>query len=68
MGPSWGWLVLLFVGLALLVWGLVAARRRDAGRGPGTAQRPEDILRERFARGEMTEEDFRQRLKALRDG
>ncbi|ADU48608.1 SHOCT domain-containing protein [Intrasporangium calvum] len=68
MGAGGVWLVLLLVGLAVLAWGLVEARRRDAGPGTGTTPAPEDTLRERFARGEITEEDFRQRLRALRDG
>ncbi|GAA6524772.1 SHOCT domain-containing protein [Intrasporangium sp. DVR] len=67
-GAPWIWLSLLLVGLAVLAWGLIEARRRSAGPGTGSQPRPEDILRERFARGEITEEDFRQRLRALRDG
>jgi len=68
MGAGGVWLVVLLVGLAVLAWGLIEVRRRDAGSGRRTAPSPEDILRERFARGEITEEDFRQRLRALRDG
>lgn len=68
MGAGGVWLVVLLVGLALLAWGLIEARRRDAGPGTRTTPSPEDILRERLARGEITEEDFRQRLRALRDG
>lgn len=69
MGASGFWVLLLIVGPAVLVWGLVEARRRpSAGNDGWERQRPEDILRERLARGEISEEDYRQRLRVLRGG
>jgi putative membrane protein len=76
MGSGWGWLVglLLLLGIVLLViWALRAgAARRDGqrygsagdlgSRGPSAARQ---ILDERFARGELEAEEYRQRLTVL---
>ena len=68
-----GWYEIIFM---VLFWGLVVVgivyvvRRLISGgmRGavPGdTAQEPLDILRERYARGEMTTEGFEERKNVL---
>lgn len=49
------WLAVLFVGLWLF-------RRRGPWRRTGSA---EDVLGERYARGEITAEEYRQRLGVL---
>ena len=59
------WIVVFWV-----VLGTVVRRRRLGGRGwygafPGSA---EGVLRERFARGEIDEADYRARLEVLRVG
>ncbi|RFU37002.1 hypothetical protein DZF91_35130 [Actinomadura logoneensis] len=76
-GPGW-WVVfpitfgLLWLGLLGFVGSRVVKWR---GRGPWgppaggphpRAQRPEDLLAERFARGEVDEEEFHTRMSALR--
>ena len=53
------WLVLLGVG----VWFLVRGRRY---RQPWGMERASDILAERYARGEITGEEYRERLEQLR--
>jgi putative membrane protein len=72
---GWGpgdWLVMMLVMVAM--WGLLIAgvysllrafgRPRDER--PATADRPpERILEERFARGEIDEEEFKHRREAL---
>jgi putative membrane protein len=70
----WGY-SLMTVGMVLF-WGLVIfaviAFVRHSGRGDrsGAAVRPtaEQVLAERFARGEVDEQEYRQRLDALRGG
>jgi putative membrane protein len=61
----WVWPLLLVGGVALLVWAVV----RASATGTTGAARPADpareILRERFARGEITEDQLRQGLRAL---
>lgn len=77
-GPGWWlWGILLLLGLALLV--VVAVRAFGGGIGgrggrgqdsrgqetPSTARR---ILDERFARGELTAEQYLERLRVLGEG
>ena len=74
-GYGWGaWLAMgvsmvLFWGLVVL--GIVALVRyiaRDAGRVGSGVERisPEEVLAQRFARGEIDEDEYHQRLEALR--
>jgi len=66
-GIGWIWMLgglLVMVGfVVLIVWAIGAANR-------GTRREPErqsalDILRERYARGELTQQDFEQAKKTL---
>ncbi|MEY9776189.1 SHOCT domain-containing protein [Arthrobacter sp. MW3 TE3886] len=73
MAWMWMWGILLLIGIALLV---VVAVRMFAGGGshsgmqgpqgpyPGRS-RARQILDERFARGELTAEQYREQLKVL---
>ena len=73
LGAGLGWLLglLLLVGLILLIaWAVSAFRdggRREERTVPRDSSRPSpnEILRERFARGEITEEQFEQMRKVL---
>ena len=75
VGTGWGWPVILLVGLAALVWGLTRASRSPRGQSahsprPTAGQPPQrdqaqEILRERYARGEISEEEFHTRMRAL---
>jgi putative membrane protein len=56
----WG---LLIVGVVLLVRYVGADRRQPPP--PTPASDPQSLLAERFARGEINEDDYRQRLKVL---
>lgn len=71
-GWAWVWPVILMCGLAALVWGLLRARSSGGSGRQGPApsvgdgrERARDILRERFARGEITEDELHDRMKAL---
>ncbi len=70
-GGSWFWMLgglLLVVGVIILVvW--VVTRTSRAGEPPtqGSAgPTPDQILNERFARGEITEQELEQAKKAIR--
>ena len=70
---GWGWAVTGF-GM-LLFWGLVITAvvvavqyfRSPAPHYPDQADSPADILARRFARGEISEEEFLNRTKLLQE-
>jgi putative membrane protein len=64
MGLMWLWWV---VGLALLV-SVILAVSRSAGsaRPPADNETPEAILKRRYARGELDEQEYERRLSNLR--
>jgi putative membrane protein len=71
-GGEWGWGAWLAMSLGMLVfWGLVAwvvvtlVRQRDNAGSPPPPT-PEDILSQRFARGEIEADQYRERLELLR--
>lgn len=77
-GSSWGWvgwiitavvLVLIFAALIAVVVFAVRYLTGGGHRGPGGHQTrgAEDVLAERFARGEIDENEYRQRVTALRE-
>lgn len=78
MGGGWGafgwlWMLipLLFWGglIALIVWAVVRVfpGQRDSANFSGTREKPaEEILRERFARGEIDAEEYERSLAVLR--
>jgi putative membrane protein len=70
---GWGWAA-MSVGMVLF-WGLlilggvllVRAMSRPPREAPGDSRpAPEQVLADRFARGEIDEEEYRQRLETLR--
>lgn len=66
--PWWG-LVMMIVfwgGLAALVWALV--RGAWGGRRDGGKRSARDVLDERFARGEIDEEEYERRRRILSAG
>lgn len=66
MGWMWIWPTLILVGLIILGYlGILLAQRRASSSlagGPSTARQ---ILDERFARGEIEEEEYRRRKAEL---
>ena len=72
---GWGWAAMT-IGM-LLFWALVIAgavllfraldRPSDRPAGPGRRPSPEQVLAERFARGEIDEDEYRRRLATLTD-
>ncbi len=62
MGWMWIWPLVLVVFLLPVARGLFRMR---TGNDPG---RPEEILKTRYARGEIDDEEYRRRLDELRKG
>jgi putative membrane protein len=68
-GGGWGWLwapivLLLWVGFIATVLWFVARTARPRERSG--AERAREVLAERYARGELTTEEYRERLEQLR--
>ena len=64
-----GWTLILAV-VVLAVWAMADGRwpgSRGSGRRDGE-DRAESVLRERYARGEIDEEEYRRKLDELRRG
>ncbi len=76
-GWGWGWIVgavVLVVLFALVITAIILTVRYLSGggghRGPGSphqAQGAEDVLGERFARGEIDEDEYRRRMTTLQE-
>lgn len=75
-GMGWGWIfwLLMLVGIVLVVVVVVRAIGGGAGRdadptraagGQSGRSRAREVLDERYARGELTTEEYRERLTAL---
>ena len=67
-GSDWVWMT---IGM-ILFWGALVAVIWAIVRSKHDGSRPEqldatDTLAQRFARGEITEEDYRERLQVLRE-
>ncbi len=65
MGWIWIWPVLVLVGLVVL--GYVGMRLAQGGRSapPGNSSTARQILDERYARGEIDEDEYQHRRSAL---
>ncbi|WP_026534110.1 SHOCT domain-containing protein [Arthrobacter sp. H14] len=76
MGLMWIFGLLVLVGVIVLIIVLVKALSgrpqntagADNSRGPGTGgDRAREILEERYARGELSTEEYRERLRTLEE-
>lgn len=69
---NWSWaawtaMTITMLGFwALVIWGVTALVRGTGGTANGRAHDAEEILAERFARGEIDEDEFRERSELLR--
>ncbi len=62
------WLVVI-VGVIAVVWAITRAAAQGSAGGPGEAggrESPEEILKRRYARGEIDREEYERRLDDLR--
>lgn len=71
---SWGWIGMLmmlafwFGAIWLIVWAITGSRRArttDGEQRTGSSDQSMTILRERFARGEITADEFEQTRRTL---
>lgn len=60
----WGWIILLAVIIVMVYW----ASRQTPGAREAKSESALEILRKRYARGEISEEEYRERKKTLEQG
>jgi putative membrane protein len=62
-----GWMIIVWiVVVGLIVWGVIALTRHYSGSsGAGERRSPVDIAKERYAKGEITKEEFERIKKDL---
>jgi putative membrane protein len=62
-----GWMIIVWIIIiGLIVWGIIALTRRSGSTtDTGSKQTPLDIAKERYARGEITKEEFERIKKDL---
>jgi putative membrane protein len=65
---GWGWLVIVAMmgGMGWMMWSMM----RGAGsnqRGSAGSEDPVEILKTRYARGELNTEEFQERLRTIED-
>jgi putative membrane protein len=64
-----GWMIIVWIIIiGLIVWGVIALVRyasRNTSSGPSGRLSPLDIAKERYARGEITKEEFERIKKDL---
>lgn len=64
---AWAAMTITMIGFwALVIWAVATFVRGNASAGPDRRRDPEEILAERFARGEINEDEFRDRRDLLR--
>jgi putative membrane protein len=75
-GAGWGGWIMMSLLVLLFAGGLIAAVELTARAlgadtrargGASVVRRPAELLTERFARGEIDEDEFRQRMTLLRE-
>ncbi len=60
-GGGWFMMILWILVIGLIVWGVVSYTRNgtvNVGGGTPSRREPLDIVRERYAKGEITKEEF----------
>ncbi len=70
---GWGWMALMMIIMvvfwggiiALIVWGITRWTRHESTYRTSEQRSPLDIAKERYARGEITKEQFEQIKKDL---
>ena len=73
MGYGWhgwwmGWWWIFWIALIVVVLWLVFYAASRPRNGREARRTPEEILRERYARGEIDSEEYQRRLEILRHG
>jgi len=63
MAGMWFWWLIAIVVIAAVAWGVVQSLSRHSD---GTAESAEEILKRRYAAGEIDKEEYEKRLRDIR--
>jgi uncharacterized membrane protein len=66
---GWGWLAVVAMaammgGMGWMMWSMM---RGSASNRRGSSEDPVEVLKSRYARGELTSEEFQERLRTIND-
>lgn len=65
-GMGWLWWILILVFIGLIIWTVVRSGSRNVTHHQGTARETSlEILERRYANGEISTEEYRERKKEL---
>lgn len=69
MGGVWGWLAIVAMAamMGAMGWMMWSMMRRTANNDRSPSEDPVDVLKARYARGELTTEEFHERLGTIQD-
>ena len=64
---GWGWLVIvaMIAMMGGMGWMMLSMMRGPDSRGRGSSEDPVDVLKARYARGDITTEEFQERLRTI---
>ncbi len=63
-GMGWGWIIGLIV-LVIVIWMIVRMVNQNNNRNQPDSKTPLDILKERYARGEISKQEFEEKKKSI---
>jgi putative membrane protein len=63
-GMGWGWIIGVIV-LVVVVWVFIKAVNQTGGRKPPEKNSSLDILKDRYARGDITRKEFEEKKRDL---
>lgn len=63
MGGMWLWWLIATAVVAAVAWGVVRSTSRNSR---GSAESAEEVLKRRYATGEIDQQEFEKRLRDLR--
>lgn len=66
MGMGWWWIIGIIIFVAIVWMGLKTINNNNKNTNPSFGKTPLDILKERYARGEIGKEEFEERKKDLK--
>ena len=66
-GMGFGWIFLIII-IGVIIWAVVTMsnRNQSSGRTTPADESAEDVLKKRYARGEITEEEYEEMKQNLR--